>query len=62
MCMVALAAVQVEVNGVQGLMNGKFIGLDLAMGFGLFRVGSWVALGVYQLRLAIRARKAGTPP
>jgi hypothetical protein len=60
--MIALAAGQLAVNGARGLIDGKFIALDLAMGFGVFRIGRWLALGVYQLRLAIRARKSGSPP
>ena len=62
LCMIALAAVQFAVNGTRELMSGEFIALDLAMGFGVFRIGRWLALGLYQLRLATRARKSGTPP
>jgi hypothetical protein len=57
--MIALAAGQLALNGKRGLMSGEFIALDLAMGFGVFRVGSWLSLGFYQLRRAMRARKSG---
>jgi hypothetical protein len=62
MFMIALAAVQLALNGARGLRNAEFIALDLAMGFGVFGVGRWLSLGFYQLRRAIRARKSGIPP
>ena len=55
--MIAFAIVQVEVNGVRGLADGKFLGIDLLVGFFSYRMGRWLSLGAEALTRAVRGRK-----
>lgn len=54
--MIAFAAVQLEVNGVRRLADGKFVGVDLLVGFFAFRMGRWLSMGLEALLRAGRAR------
>ena len=54
--MLAFATIQIQVNGVRGLADGKFVGVFLLVGFFAFRTGRWVALGLYALTRAIGQR------
>jgi hypothetical protein len=54
--MVAFATVQLEENGARGLIDGKFVGVDLLVGFFAFRTGKWLSLGVEALTRSMRER------
>ena len=58
--MIAFATVQLEVNGARGLIDGKFLGVMLLVGFFAFRIGLWLSLGLFVLTRGIRARNKGT--
>jgi hypothetical protein len=55
--MLSFATVQLEVNGAGGLIDGKFVGVCLLVGFFAFRIGRWLSLGLYALTRAMRERK-----
>jgi hypothetical protein len=55
--MVSFATVQLEVNGARGLIDGKFVGVCLLVGFFAFRIGRWLSLGLYALTRAMGKRK-----
>jgi hypothetical protein len=56
--MIAFATVQFQANGARGLIDGKFLGLNLLVGFFAFRMGKWVAIGLYALMRAINAGRS----
>ncbi len=55
--MIAFATIQLQVNGVRGLAQGKFLGVLLLVGFFTYRTGRWLALGLFALTRAIGQRR-----
>ena len=56
--MISFAIVQLEVNGLRGLTDGRFVGVDLLVGFFAYRMGRWLSLGLDALLRSGRARRA----